>query len=89
MIVLQYLTVSGTILGDQSAKALGTLFGCAFAIWVIYIIIKALQLQAKENKEKREKKGKTNDSKTRAFIKKYVPLVLIGIAIILLLMMAN
>ena len=83
------LAVSNTLLSDQSAKVLGALLGSALAIWIIYIIVKAIQIQSKENKEKRVKKGKTHDSKAWKFIKKYVPLILVGIAIIAMLMIAD
>lgn len=78
--LLSGMAVSETVVREQSAQVIGTLVGCAFCIWLICVVVKALSTKTDDEKKKKEakrKKSKVYNSGAGEFFRKYLPIIII------------
>ena len=76
--LLSNMAVSETAAREQAAKVLGTVIGCAFCIWLICVVVKALSTKTDDEKKKaKRKKSKVYNSRVGEFFRKYIPIIII------------
>lgn len=74
------MAVSETAIREHVAEVLGTVIGCAFCIWLIWVVVKALSTKTDDEKKKKEakrKKSKVYNSGAGEFFRKYLPIIII------------
>ena len=83
--LLSNMAVSETAAREQSAQVIGTLVGCAFCIWLICVVVKALSTKTDDEKKKKEakrKKSKVYNSWVGEFFRKYIPIIIVVVVFV-------